>query len=159
MKENIKFLVLDVDGTLTDGCIYMGEQGELCKAFSAKDGYGICHIARPAGIEPVIITGRVSKIVENRCKELKIVDIFQGIENKRGKLEEFLEEKGASLANCAYIGDDCNDLDCMEAVKAAGGFVGAPADAANEVINIADFVCTKDGGRGAVREYIEWLVR
>lgn len=157
--KNIKYLVLDVDGTMTDGCVYMGENGEVAKAFSIKDGYGLVHIAMANGITPVIITGRKSKIVENRCAELKITEIYQGVADKTSKLKDFLAEKGATMSECAYMGDDLNDIDCMKAIKAAGGLVGAPADAALEVINIADFISTKDGGRGCVREFIEWLVQ
>ena len=156
--KNIKYLVLDVDGTLTDGHIYMGQEGEIMKAFSAKDGYGICHIAKPNGITPVIITGRVSRIVENRAKELSITEIHQGVADKLPKLMEILEKNGDSLEQCAYCGDDLNDYDCMKHIKDAGGLVGCPADAAKEVIELADYVASKDGGRGAVREFIEWLV-
>ena len=156
--KNVKYLVLDVDGTLTDGCVYMGETGELCKAFNIKDGYGIVHQARPAGINAVIITGRTSNIVLNRCKELGITEIHQGIGDKLGKLKEILDAAGDSLSDCAYMGDDLNDLEVMKAIKEAGGFVGCPADAALGVINISDFVSTKDGGRGCVRDFIEWLV-
>jgi len=157
--KNIKYLVLDVDGTLTDGCVYMGEQGELCKAFNIKDGYGIAHQAIPAGIIPVIITGRTSNIVLNRSKELGITEIYQGIADKLGKLNEILAKAGDSLNQCAYMGDDLNDLQVMDAIKEAGGLVGCPADAVPEVIETADFVSSKDGGRGCVREFIEYLVR
>lgn len=156
--KNIKYLVLDVDGTLTDGCVYMGENGELCKAFNIKDGYGIAHIAIPAGIVPVIITGRESNIVLNRCKELGIVHIHQGVADKLGKLKGILSANGGTLERCAYMGDDLNDLPVMNAVKEAGGFIGCPADAVDEVIKASDFVSKKDGGRGCVREFIEWLV-
>lgn len=157
--KNIKYLVLDVDGTLTDGCVYMGEGGELCKAFNIKDGYGIVHQAKPAGIIPMIITGRTSQIVLNRCRELGIDECYQGIGEKLGKLKEVLNDSGDSLSDCAYMGDDLNDLDVMNAIKAAGGLVGCPADAAEEVIENADFVSKKDGGRGCVREFIEWLLK
>lgn len=157
--KNIKYLVLDVDGTLTDGHIYMGQSGEIMKAFSAKDGYGICHIAQPNGITPVIITGRVSDIVKNRANELHITEIHQGVADKFPKLMEILEKNGDELSSCAYCGDDLNDFDCMEKIQKAGGLVGCPKDAADEVIGLADFVSTKDGGRGAVREFIEWLVK
>ena len=159
MTKNIKYLVLDVDGTLTDGYCYMGNDGEIMKAFSMKDGYGICQIAQPAGITIVIITGRESRIVANRCAELHITDIYQGVADKRSKLMEFLEERGGQLSECAYMGDDCNDLECMETIKAAGGLAGCPADAVKEVIAAADYCCEKNGGRGAVREFIEWLVK
>ncbi len=156
--KDIKYLVLDVDGTLTDGCVYMGENGELCKAFNIKDGYGLCHQAIPAGIVPVIITGRTSNIVLNRCKELGINEIHQGISDKLGELNEILAERGESLKDCAYMGDDLNDLHVMKAIKAAGGLIGCPADAAAGVIESADFVSSKDGGRGCVREFIEWIL-
>ncbi|WP_458460022.1 KdsC family phosphatase [Pseudobutyrivibrio sp.] len=157
--KNIKYLVLDVDGTLTDGHIYMGQDGEIMKAFSAKDGYGICHIGMPNGITSVIITGRTSRIVENRAKELGITEIYQGVGDKFAKLTEILEKTGVELSQCAYCGDDMNDYDCMKRIQDAGGLVGCPADACDEVIELADFVSKKDGGRGAVREFIEWLVK
>ncbi|SFH86157.1 3-deoxy-D-manno-octulosonate 8-phosphate phosphatase (KDO 8-P phosphatase) [Pseudobutyrivibrio sp. OR37] len=157
--KNIKYLVLDVDGTLTDGHIYMGQEGEIMKAFSAKDGYGICHIGMPNGIIPVIITGRTSRIVENRAKELGITEIYQGVGDKFAKLTEILEKSGVELNQCAYCGDDMNDYDCMKRIQEAGGLVGCPADACDEVIELADFVSKKDGGRGAVREFIEWMVK
>ena len=156
--KDIKYLVLDVDGTLTDGCVYMGETGELCKAFNIKDGYGIVHIAIPAGIIPIIITGRKSDIVVNRCKELGISNVHQDVGDKLAKLKGILSANGGSLTKCAYMGDDLNDMNVMSAIKEAGGFVGCPADAAPAVIEISDFVSEKDGGRGAVREFIEWLV-
>lgn len=150
----IKYLVMDVDGTLTDGKIYMGNAGEIMKAFDIKDGCGIHDILIPAGITPVIITGRSSKILENRCKELGIENLHQGIRNKIEKLLTITTD----LSTVAYIGDDINDLSCMEPVKAAGGLVGCPADAVKKVIELADFVSLREGGNGAVREFIEWLV-
>lgn len=156
--KNVSFLVLDVDGTLTDGCVYMGENGELCKAFNIKDGYGIANQLIPAGVKPVIITGRTSKIVENRAKELGITQVYQGVSDKLSKLKGVLSAYGKTLKDCAYMGDDLNDLSAMKAIQAEGGLVGCPADSAKEVIEMADFVATKDGGRGCVREFIEWLV-
>lgn len=152
--KTVKYLIMDVDGTLTDGKIYIGNNGEVCKAFSIKDGYGIHDIAIPAGITPVIITGRTSEIVLNRCRELGIEKVFQGVSNKIEKLKEITSD----LSDVAYIGDDLNDLSCMEHVKDAGGVVGCPRDAAKNVIRIAEFVSLYDGGNGAVREFIEWIV-
>lgn len=145
---------MDVDGTLTDGKIYMGDDGEVMKAFDIKDGCGIHDILIPAGIIPVIITGRSSKILENRCKELGITNLHQGIRNKIEKLLTITTD----LSTVAYIGDDINDLSCMESIKEAGGLVGCPADAVQKVINLADFVSKRNGGNGAVREFIEWIV-
>ncbi len=87
-KKNIKYLVMDVDGTLTDGKIYMGNSGEVMKAFSVKDGCGIHDILIPSGITPVIITGRKSDIVLNRCNEIGINEVYQGISNKIDKLSD-----------------------------------------------------------------------
>lgn len=155
MNEKIKFLVMDVDGTLTDGKIYMSNTGELCKAFNIKDGCGIHDIAIPAGIIPVIITGRTSNIVLNRCKEIGITEIFQGVDNKIEKLKSITED----LSAVSYIGDDINDLPCMIPVKEAGGVVGCPADAVEQVKEIADFVAFHNGGDGAVREFVEWILK
>lgn len=162
--QDIRFLILDVDGTLTDGKIYMADSGELFKVFDIKDGCGIKELLIPAGILPVIITARNSRIVENRCKELNITEIYQGCCNKLKKLDELLEAYSIqyvetySYFNCAYMGDDIVDLQCMIPIKAAGGLVGCPADAAEEVKAVADFVSSKGGGQGAVREFIEWMI-
>lgn len=150
----IKYLVMDVDGTLTDGKIYMSNEGELCKAFSIKDGCGIHDIAIPTGIVPVIITGRKSDIVLNRCKELGIADVYQGVSNKIEKLLDITSD----LSTVAYIGDDINDLSCMNLVKEAGGIIGCPKDAVKMVLERADYVAHHNGGDGAVRDFIEWLV-
>lgn len=145
---------MDVDGTLTDGKIYMSDAGEIMKTFNIKDGCGIHDILIPAGIIPVIITGRSSQIVLNRCKELGITEVHQGIKNKIQKLLQITN----NLSTVAYIGDDINDLSCIESIKAAGGLVGCPADAVEKVKNIADFISGKNGGNGAVRDFIEWVV-
>lgn len=150
----IKYFVMDVDGTLTDGKIYMGNDGEVMKAFNVKDGCGIHDILIPAGITPVIITGRSSKILENRCKELGITNLHQGIRNKIEKLLTITTD----LSTVAYIGDDINDLSCIKPIKEASGFVGCPADAVQKVKDLSDFISTRNGGDGAVREFIEWLL-
>ena len=155
--KNTKYLLMDVDGTLTDGKIYMGNEGELCKAFNIKDGCGIHDIAIPCGIIPIIITGRTSGILKNRCKEIGITRLYQGVSDKFEKLNQIMENN--SYKEVAYIGDDINDLSCMQEIKNGGGLVGCPADAVDEVKNIADFVSNKNGGDGAVREFIEWLVK
>lgn len=151
--KKIKYLVMDVDGTLTDGKIYMGNNGEVCKAFNIKDGCGIHDVAIPAGIIPVIITGRESEIVANRCSELGVTEIHQGIKDKVKELLSITKD----YAHVAYIGDDINDLACMNVVKEAGGLVGCPKDAVKNVQSIADFVAYHNGGDGAVRDFIEWI--
>lgn len=160
----IKFLVMDVDGTLTDGKIYMGNDGEMFKSFDVKDGCGIKDILPQYGIIPVIITARESRILEKRCAELGIREVHQGIRKKLDKLEEIIrtysqrDETEYGLKNCAYIGDDILDLQCMEPIKAAGGNIGCPRDAVREVIAVADYVAEHNGGAGAVRDFIRWVV-
>lgn len=154
MNNCIKYLVMDVDGTLTDGKIYMGDSGEVMKAFSIKDGCGIHDILIPSGIVPIILTGRKSTIVENRCSEIGIKDIYQGVLNKVEKLNTLVQD----FSTVAYIGDDINDLSAMKSIKDRGGIIGCPADAVQKVKDIADYVSTKNGGDGAVREFIEWLI-
>lgn len=162
--KNIRFLVMDVDGTLTDGKIYMGNGGELLKAFDIKDGCGIKEILPEHGILPVIITARNSDIVKCRCEELDIVEYHQGCRNKDQKLCEIIERYSEvdgcnySLANVAYIGDDIMDIPCMLSVKSTGGLVACPSDAAEKVLHLADYICIQKCGEGAIREFIEWLI-
>jgi len=156
MKNNkIKMLVMDVDGTITDGKIYMGEHGEIMKAFNIKDGYAIREILPNNNILPVLITGRMSKIAENRALELGIIHFYQGIADKKSLLKNIVENENILMSNVAFIGDDINDLECMMNC----GLIGCPADAAPEVKKIADFICKKKGGEGAVREFIEAIIK
>lgn len=159
MNENVKLLVMDVDGTLTDGKIYMGNDGEVFKAFNVKDGCGIHELLIPANVLPVIITGRTSSILKRRCEELGVTYLYQGIENKIEILDKILVEINANYSNVAYIGDDINDLSCMQPIKANDGLVACPSDAVDDVKKIASFICQKAGGNGAVREFIEWIIK
>lgn len=156
--RKIKLLVMDVDGTLTDGKIYMGNDGEIMKSFDIKDGCGIKDILPTLGVEPVIITARSSKILENRCKELGIREIHQGIFNKLDKLKEICIIYNVTFEEVAYIGDDILDIQCMKHIKEAGGLIGCPADSVSSVVDISDFVSTRNGGDGAVRQFIESLI-
>ncbi len=150
----IKMLVMDVDGTLTDGKIYFGADGEMFKAFNVKDGYAIAHILPQYGIVPVIITGRSSTIVAQRAKDLKINELYQGISDKLTQLKEIAEQKAISLDEIAYIGDDINDLECIENC----GFSGCPSDALTPVLSKVNYICKNIGGNGAVREFIDYIV-
>ena len=150
----VKTLVLDVDGTLTDGHIYIGENGEIMKAFYAHDAVGVRNlIAR--GIMPIIITGRVSNSVKIRAEEMDISEVYLGVMDKKEKLLEIVEKYGLDLKNVAYIGDDVNDLECMGLC----GFVACPNNAVEEVRSIANFVSKYDGGHGAVREFCDYLLK
>ena len=146
----IKYLVMDVDGTLTDGKIYMGQEGELAKAFDIKDGAGIVLTLPKVGITPVIITARESKILSNRCRELKIDSLHQNIKDKLGKLKELVDD----LSTVAYAGDDLPDICILEKV----GLACCPNDAVKEVKEICNFVSSQNGGRGAVRELCDFIL-
>ena len=150
----IKLVLLDVDGTLTDGGIYRGNNGEELKRFNVKDGYAIVN-AQKLGIEFGIITGRKSELVEIRSNELKIKYLYQGISEKTVILEEIMQKTGLKKEEIAYMGDDLNDILIMK----QSGLTGAPKDAADEVIQIVDFVSGKNGGSGAVREFIEHILK
>ena len=150
---NIKMLVMDVDGTLTDGRIYVAASGEIMKAFDVKDGYAIAHILPAIGVTPVIITGRQSEIVATRAKELKIQECYQGITDKAAQLKAVAERLGITPDEIAYIGDDVNDLDCIRYC----GLTACPADAMPEVAEKVDYICKNKGGRGAVREFISYF--
>ena len=150
----IKMLVMDVDGTLTDGHIYIGPSGEVMKAFDVKDGYAIAHILPKVGITPVIITGRSSAIVEYRAKELKINELYQGVGDKLTKLKEVATAHGLTAKEIAYVGDDLNDLDCIKFC----GVSACPQDAIPEVKESVSYICAHNGGSGAVREFVETLI-
>ena len=148
----IKMLVMDIDGTLTDGRIYIGPDGEMMKAFDVKDGYGIVHL-KEYEIIPVVITGRSSCIVERRMKELQINEYHQGVEDKLEKLKEIADKYEISPEEIACIGDDLNDLQCISFC----GISGCPEDALTEIKLNVDYICKRSGGRGAVREFIDFL--
>jgi 3-deoxy-D-manno-octulosonate 8-phosphate phosphatase (KDO 8-P phosphatase) len=146
-------LIMDVDGTLTDGKIYVSSQGELMKAFNVKDGLGIAKL-HSKKIIPVIITGRNSEIVIQRAKELNITEVIQGVNDKVKVLKQVVEKYKCDLNETAYIGDDENDLECMKIC----GVNGCPSDAEEDIKKNSDFICTKRGGDGAVREFIEYIL-
>jgi len=152
---HIKLIVFDVDGTLTDGKIYLGEHGEVMKAFNIKDGLAIKEVLPRYGIIPAIITGRKSTIVQKRCAEIGIVHLYQGIKDKVKQIEELLAECRLKFENVAYMGDDINDLECMKKCAVAG----CPHDAIDCVKAVSKFIADSDGGCGAAREFIEWLLK
>lgn len=149
----ITLLALDVDGVLTDGCIYYGNDGEELKAFNIKDGLGIKMLQR-AGIDVAIITGRQSDIVNRRASELGITDIIQGREDKRTALIELCERAGKTLNECGYMGDDLPDLSAI----ASAGLGLTVADASGAIVKIADWQSSRPGGHGAVREACEFIL-
>ena len=150
----IKLVVLDVDGTLTDGKLYIDNFGNEMKAFDVKDGLAISQSIK-AGIKFAIITGKTSKIEERRGTELGITDIVQGSRDKIKDLEKILEKYSITYEETAYIGDDLIDLKPMKLC----GFSACPSDSVAEIIEISDFVSSKAGGNGAVREILEKILK
>ncbi|HDZ91433.1 MAG: HAD hydrolase family protein [Deltaproteobacteria bacterium] len=150
----IKMLILDVDGVLTDGRITMNEKGEEVKSFDVKDGFGL-KLLMSAGVEVVIVSGRKSEVVKQRAVELGIGQVWQGVEDKKILCRKIIREKGLGKIEVCSIGDDLPDLD----VFGETGLRVAVADAVGEVRDAADFVTEKRGGRGAVRELCELILK
>lgn len=153
MRE-IKVIALDVDGVLTHGDLYIGETDETQKRFNAKDGMGITCAIRQ-GIRFSIVTGRKSYIVTKRASELGITDIRSGVVDKGAELQKIAKKFGVEEKNIAYMGDDLNDLPII----AKAGFSCAPLDAVSEVCERVDYIASKNGGEGAVREVIELILK
>ena len=151
--QKIKLLALDVDGVLTDGSIYISPAGEVFKGFNAKDGMGISCALR-SGLQIAVITGRQSPIVERRCEELGITLLQQGVKDKRLALQQMAQELGLVREEIAYMGDDLNDIPAFK----ASGLNLVPADAAMEVLAVANIITKASGGRGAVREAITMIL-
>lgn len=151
--SKIKLIVLDVDGTLTDGGIYYDSQGNEMKRFDVKDGLGI-KVGLAAGLEFAVITGRESPMVERRVRELGIRHLIQGTQKKVPALRKLAEERDLSLDEIAYMGDDLNDLPAMRLV----GVRACPADADKQVRELCDYVSKQNGGHGAVRTFIQEIL-
>jgi len=150
----IKLLVLDVDGCLTDGKITYDSQGVESKSFSVKDGLAIATWIR-MGNYVAIITGRKSSIVQKRADELKIPYLFQGIKDKKTKLDNLLKELDLNYSEVAAIGDDLNDYHMLKSAKLSF----TPKDGSNYIKDIVDIVLDTKGGEGAVREMIEFIIK
>lgn len=151
--QQIQLVALDVDGVMSDGSVIYSSSGDELKAFNIKDGLGIKLLQR-VGIEVAIITGRSSALLERRARELGIETLIQGREDKRTALLELAQSRGLEPEQLAYMGDDLPDL---AAIRIAG--IGAcPADAIEAVRDAADWVATTPGGRGAVREFAQFLL-
>jgi YrbI family 3-deoxy-D-manno-octulosonate 8-phosphate phosphatase len=151
MTKKIKFLVLDVDGTMTDGGIYVLEDGSQFKKFNAKDGMGI-KLAIKSGIEVGIIShSHTTEMVNSRANMLGMKYIYVGQESKLKILENWLDEMEISLSEVAFIGDDVNDLSIMQVV----GHTACPSDSVKEIKAIAKVILKSKGGEGAVREFID----
>ena len=152
--KRVKMLILDVDGVLTNGQIFFGNEGELFKQFNVQDGMGIS-LFRQAGHKVAVITGRTSDIVRLRSAELKIDDVYQGSMSKKAALADLLDKHDLKAEEVCYIGDDLIDIPVMNRV----GLPCAVANAVAEVKSAAVYVSEKEGGRGAVREIVEMILK
>ncbi len=150
----IKLLILDVDGCMTNGGVIYSSDGSESKAFNIKDGLGIATWVK-MGHQVAIITGRNSNIVQRRAEELGIQHIFQGIKDKDRVLKELVESLGLKFYEVAAIGDDLNDLNMLNTV----GRSFTPNDGVEEIKSVVDTVLSIKGGRGAVREMIDIIVK
>jgi 3-deoxy-D-manno-octulosonate 8-phosphate phosphatase (KDO 8-P phosphatase) len=152
--ERIRAIALDVDGVLTDGGVWWGPNGEEWKRFSFSDIMGVS-LARRAGIILGLISGEDSPLVDRYAAKMHIKHVYKGCREKAVALREFSNATGVGLEEICFIGDDVNDLPAME----IAGFAAAPSDAARDVLSLVDFVSKHTGGNGAVREFIETVLR
>lgn len=149
LKE-LKIVLTDCDGVLTDGGMYYYDNDVEGKKFNTRDGMAM-QILRENGIKTGIITGENTTIVQNRANKLKVDYLYMGASNKYETVLEICEKENIKLENVAYIGDDINDLEVLKNV----GFSACPNDAMNKVKKICNFISSKDGGKGVVRDVIE----
>ena len=152
--SKIKLLILDVDGVMTDGSIILDNKGNELKRFHVRDGHGIKMIQK-AGIIVAIITGRKSEVLKVRARELGIKEVYQRIYKKSAVYEKLLRKYKCSDENVAFMGDDVVDSELLK----RAGLTAAPADAEEGAIKLADIVMKKNGGRGAVREFIDLILK
>jgi len=154
MADEIKLLVLDVDGVMTNGCIILTDRGEEIKCFHVRDGLGL-KLLMNAGIEVAIITGRSSKVVMKRAEEIGITEVHQGVSDKAALLSSLMRRKGVEKKQTCAMGDDLPDLPMFR----VAGMAVAVADAAFEVREAAVVVTKNRGGMGAVREVCEMILK
>jgi 3-deoxy-D-manno-octulosonate 8-phosphate phosphatase (KDO 8-P phosphatase) len=154
LLRRIRLVVLDVDGTLTDGRLYYGKDGEALKAFDVRDGHGLRLLTTFGGVRLAVLTGRRADLVEQRCRELSIAPVVGSSRAKGQALEGICGQVGIPLAQTAFMGDDVNDLPALRIAALSC----APADAAPEVLREAVWVSRRRAGRGAVRELCELLL-
>jgi 3-deoxy-D-manno-octulosonate 8-phosphate phosphatase (KDO 8-P phosphatase) len=150
----VKLMIFDVDGVLTDGGLYFTGDGDTMKAFNSLDGHGL-KLLEDAGIATALVTGRDSRIVAVRAKEIHATHLYQGVKDKRVAFRHLLDATGLRADDCGFMGDDWIDLGVMLQVA----FAAAPANAHPEVIQRAHWVSEARGGRGAVREVVDTILR
>jgi 3-deoxy-D-manno-octulosonate 8-phosphate phosphatase (KDO 8-P phosphatase) len=152
--RQIRLLVLDVDGVMTDGRIIMDHEGRETKNFNVKDGHGMKVLMR-YGVDVILVTGRKSTVVEHRARDLGIGEIHQGVHNKLEIAEAILRNRSMNYDHMAFVGDDIVDIPVLK----RAGFSVAVADAVEDVKKCVDYVTVNKGGRGAVREVCELILK
>lgn len=152
--ELIKYWVLDVDGTMTDGSIYYDESGNELKKFNTKDAAGFFAL-HALDMKIIVITGRECNATRRRMDEMKVDYIYQNIKNKKEFLETFLSENGILKEEVAYVGDDLNDLSAMT----LAGFIACPKDSCTEICEFADYVSSVCGGNGVIRDVVQYILK
>jgi len=152
--KNIRFLLTDCDGVLTDGGVYYSNNGEVMKRFNIRDGMGVERLRKVLQIEVGIISGEESNSIRKRAEKLGITELHLGIVDKRAVLQEIIDRRQLSFQQIAYMGDDKNDIEVMKLV----GLTGCPRDAFSEIINQVDFISEKNGGHGAFRDFVEFII-
>lgn len=152
--KSIKVLILDVDGVLTDGRVIYTDSGEEIKRFDVRDGHGLKLLIR-SGIEVILLTGRESKVVLHRARDLGIEHVYQKALNKIEVYKTILADRSLEDKDVGFVGDDLIDLPVLR----KAGFSAAVPDAVQEVKEIVDYITTKRGGEGAVREICELLLK
>jgi 3-deoxy-D-manno-octulosonate 8-phosphate phosphatase (KDO 8-P phosphatase) len=155
--RRLRLVLTDCDGVLTDGTVYVSEQGEALKRFSFRDGMGVERL-REAGIETAIVTRERSAIVKRRAEKLGLRLHFEGVLDKAAELPRILAAAGCGPDEVAYVGDDVNDLEVLREVRRKG-LTAAPSDAMEPVAAAVQHVCRARGGEGAFREFADWVLR
>ena len=152
--KQLRLLLLDVDGVLTDGTLILSTKGDESKGFNTQDGFGI-RLLQEAGIDVGVITARSSSVVAARCKNLKMRFVYQGNSDKLQAYNDILEKSGIKPFEVGYMGDDWLDLILLKRV----GFAAAPANAVSEVKEVVHYTTTQHGGSGAVREVCDVILQ
>ena len=150
--KKIKLLVFDVDGVMTDGSITYDENGIEYKTFNAKDGHGLAKMVKN-GFMTAVITGRKNGTVDRRAIDLRFTEVYQGVKNKLPILEGIIQKYELTFDEVSYMGDDEPDISILEKV----GIAACPSDAVDRVKEVCNFVSTKSGGKGAVRELCDFI--
>lgn len=152
--KKIKLVITDVDGVLTDGGLYYTAEGLVMKKYNVKDGMGAV-LLRKRGFLCGIMSTDVSPVITKRGERLKLDFTFIGISDKKSKMLELCDEYGIEAENVAFIGDDVNDIEVIESV----GFAACPNDSVDEIIERSDYICKRNGGNGAFREFADLILK